>query len=104
MRYLLVTGHRYPKFYKANGDTVELELNYVDSKVISSIDEHGQLIKQIVSGSMSPCVDNVWLVDSIEKSLLRLESYDVYPFKDKKTARENAKRLRLQAFKYIAVP
>lgn len=103
VRYLLVTGHRIPSFYKADGTIVEIKLNYVDRKTISSIDELGQLSHALVAGT-PPCVGNVWMVDSVENSLLRLAAEEVYPFVNKAAARENAKRLGLQSFKYIAVP
>ncbi|CAH6954923.1 conserved hypothetical protein [Vibrio chagasii] len=103
MRYLLVTGHRYPKFYKADGSVIEVELNYVESKVFSSIDEKGKLTHWHIGGT-SPCVDGHWLVDSVEEALSRLETKDVYPFISKAAAKENAKRMGLQTFKYIAVP
>lgn len=103
MRYLLTTVHRYPKFYKADGSIVEIELNYVDVKVFSSIDETGKLTHHQIGGT-PPCVDGHWLVDSVEEALHRLETKDVYPFVSKAAAKENAKRLGLQTFKYIAVP
>lgn len=103
MRYLLASGHRYPKFYKPNGEVVEVELNYVDSKTISSIDENGQLTHHQIGGS-PPCFGNMWLVDSVEDSLQRLASLGVYPFVSKIAAKENAKRLGLATFKYIPVP
>lgn len=103
MRYLLVTGHRYPNFYKVDGSVLEIDLNYADSKVIFEIDEAGNIVHQKLSGT-PPCVGNVWMVDSIEESLHRLEANDVYPFKNKSAAREHAKRLELSSFKYIPVP
>jgi len=103
MRYLLTTGHKFPKFYKADGSIVEIDLNYVESKVISSIDDLGQLRHVQISGT-PPCVDSTWMVDSVEEAVLRLEAHGVYPFVSKTAARENAKRLGLQTFKYIAVP
>lgn len=103
MRYLLTTGHRLPKFYKADGSVMEVDLNYVESKNISSIDEFGRLKHISVSGT-PPCVDQVWLVDSVEEALNRLEARGIYPFASKAAARENAKRLGLQSYKYIAVP
>ncbi len=103
MRYLLTTGHRFPKFYKADGSIVEIDLNYVESKTISSIDEYGKLIHKQVGGT-PPCAESSWLVDSIEESLGTLAAQGVYPFVSKAAARENAKRLGLQTFKYIAVP
>ncbi|CAH1592833.1 hypothetical protein R7D97_20690 [Vibrio sp. Vb5031] len=103
MRYLLTTGHRIPKFYKTDGSIVEVELNYVENKTVSSIDEHGGL-SHVKIGGTPPCVGNVWLVDSVEESLHKLEANGVYPFITKAAARENAKRLELKTFKYIAVP
>lgn len=103
MRYLLTTGHRTPKFYKVDGSIVELELNYVDSKTISSIDKSGQLAHLQVGGT-PPCAGNVWLVNSVEESLHCLAAHGVYPFITKEAARGNAKRLGLQSFKYIPVP
>ena len=103
MRYLLVTGHRYPKFYKLDGSIVEIELNYVDTKVFSSIDETGKLTHMKIGGT-PPCVDGHWLVDSVEEALHRLEAREVYPFITKAAAKENAKRLDLKTFKYIPVP
>lgn len=103
MRYLLVTGHRVPNFYKTDGSIVEVELNYVDTKVISSIDENAKLIHKQVGGT-PPCVGNVWLVDSVDESLHYLAAHDVYPFINKAAAREHAKRLNLKSFKYIPVP
>ncbi|MPW34966.1 hypothetical protein [Vibrio sp. B1Z05] len=103
MRYLLTTGHRIPKFYNADGSIVEIELNYVDTKLVSSIDESGKLTHKQVCGT-SPCIGNIWLVDSVDKSLYRLAEHDVYPYINKAAARENAKRLGLQTFKYISVP
>ncbi|MEI8659293.1 hypothetical protein [Vibrio sp. Hal054] len=103
MRYLLTTVHKYPHFYKSDGSIVQLDLNYAESKTISSIDEQGQLNHVQVSGT-PPCVDNVWLVDSVEEALSRLEVHGVYPFESKVAARENAKRLGLKSFKYIAIP
>ena len=46
----------------------------------------------------------MWLVDSVEESLHKLEANGVFPFTTKAAARENAKRLDLSTFKYIAVP
>lgn len=103
MRYMLVTGHKYPKFYKVDGSIVEIELNYVDEKVFSSIDETGKLTHRQI-GCTTPCADGHWLVDSVEEALSRLETKDVYPFVSKAAAKENAKRLGLKTFKYIAVP
>ncbi|MCC3803886.1 hypothetical protein IB292_02435 [Vibrio parahaemolyticus] len=103
MRYLLTTGHRVPRFYRADGSIVEVELNYVDTKLISSIDESGKLTHK-QDGGTPPCTGNVWLVDSVDESLHCLAAHDVYPFVNKAAARENAKRLGLQTFKYIAVP
>ncbi|EGQ9240205.1 hypothetical protein RJY99_003577 [Vibrio vulnificus] len=103
MRYLLTTGHRVPRFYRADGSIVDVELNYVDTKLISSIDESGKLTHKQVGGT-PPCTGNVWLVDSVDESLHCLAAHDVYPFVNKAAARENAKRLGLQTFKYIAVP
>ncbi|MEZ8238590.1 MULTISPECIES: hypothetical protein [Vibrio] len=103
MRYLLVTGHKYPKFYKVDGSIVEIELNYVDEKVFSSMDETGKLTHRQIGGTQ-PCVDGHWLVDSVEEALSSLETKDVYPFVSKAAAKENAKRLGLKTFKYIAVP
>ena len=103
MRYLLTTMHRYPKFYKLDGSIVEIKLNYVESKTVSSIDEQGQLSHVQISGS-PPCIGDLWMVDSIEESLHRLEVYGVYPYISKAAARDNAQRLGLQSFKYIAVP
>ena len=54
MRYLLVTGHRYPKFYKSDSSIVEVELNYVETKTISSINEQGQL-NHLQIGGTPPC-------------------------------------------------
>ncbi|MBF4374409.1 hypothetical protein [Vibrio anguillarum] len=103
MKYLLATVHRYPKFYKTDGTSIELELNYVDHKIISTIDENGQLMHHQIGGT-PPCVGNLWLVDSIDESLLKLAAHGVYPFASKVAARENAKRLGLTTFKYIPVP
>ncbi|EHA1126413.1 hypothetical protein BOO92_19505 [Vibrio navarrensis] len=103
MRYLLTTGHRIPKFYRADGSIVEVALNYVESKTVSSIDEQGQLSHFLIGGS-PPCAGGLWLVDSVEESLHRLSLHGVYPFINKAAARENAKRLELLSFKYIAVP
>ncbi|ARR10307.1 hypothetical protein HJ202_19015 [Vibrio parahaemolyticus] len=103
MRYLLVTVHNYPRFYKSDGEIVHIDLNYVDSKTISSLDENGDLFHVKVSGS-PPCVRDIWLIDSVDVALDTLASYGIYPFKNKAAARANAKRLGLSAFKYIAVP
>ncbi|WP_221076565.1 hypothetical protein [Agarivorans aestuarii] len=103
MKYLLTTGHRIPKFYRADGSVVEIELNYVESKTVSLINEEGQLSHLHISGT-PPCAGNVWLVDSVEESLRRLTEQGVHPFMNKASARANAKRLGLQSFKYIAVP
>lgn len=103
MRYLLTTGHRIPRFYKADGSIVEVELNYVENKTVSSIDEHGRL-SHVKIGGTPPCVGNVWLVDSVEESLCCLSEQGVHPYINKAAARANAKRLGLQSFKYIPVP
>ncbi|MER0262601.1 hypothetical protein ABRZ80_20535 [Vibrio vulnificus] len=103
MRYLLTTGHRYPKFYKVDGAVVDVDLPYVTLKVISEIDEDGQILHREVRGS-PPVASGFWLVKSVEEALLRLADEGVYPFKNKSAARECAKRLGLQTFKYIAVP
>ncbi|KIF53089.1 MULTISPECIES: hypothetical protein [Vibrio harveyi group] len=103
LRYLLTTVHRIPKFYKPDGSIVELELDYLENKTISSIDEHGHL-NHVKIGGTPPCVGNVWLVSSVEESLTCLSDLGVYPFINKAAARANAKRLGLQSFKYIPVP
>ncbi|MCD9558246.1 MULTISPECIES: hypothetical protein [Photobacterium] len=103
MRYLLVTGHRLPKFYKANGEVAEVELNYIESKTVAEIDEEG-VLSYTTFGGTPPTVRNHWMVDSIEKSLVKLSKHDVFPYKSKLAAKENAKRLGLQSFKYIPVP
>lgn len=103
MKYLLATIHRYPKFYKLDGNTVDIELNYVESKTVSTIDENGELTHHKVSGT-PPCVGNLWLVESIEEALHKLAAQGVYPFTSKAAAKENAKRLGLSTFKYIPVP
>lgn len=103
MRYLLTTGNRAPKFYKSDGSIVTVELDYIETKTLSSIDELGQLSHTQVKG-VTPCVDGLWMVSSIEDSLQRLADKGVYPFITKAAAKQNAKRLRLSSFKYIAVP
>lgn len=103
MRYLLTTTSRDPKFYKSDGSIVTVELNYVETKTLSSIDELGRLSQTQVRG-MTACIDGMWMVDSIEDSLQRLEEKGVYPFITKAAAKQNAKRLGLPSFKYIAVP
>lgn len=90
-------------FYRADGTLVELELNYVEEKTLLYIDEEGVLMHRKIGGT-PPCIENHWMVDSVEESLHRLESHGVYPFKDKSVAKLNAKRLGLQSFKYIPVP
>lgn len=103
MRYLLCTTSRYPHFYRADGTTVAVELNYVQSKTLSDIDENGELVHLEVSGT-PPTVNDIWMVDSVEHALSVLSGYGVYPFKSKSIAKENAKRLGLKTFKYIPVP
>ncbi|ELP5729242.1 hypothetical protein QTV44_002508 [Vibrio vulnificus] len=102
MRYLLVTGHSIPKFYRPDGNTVEVELNYVSSKTISSFNEAGEITSEQVGGS-PPCAGNIWLVDSIEEALQRLAEKGVYPFINKQAARTTAQRLGLLSYKYIPV-
>jgi len=102
MRYLLITGHDSPKFYKPDGSIVELELKYVKGKTITSTDEQGQIVSHTVIGR--PCIDGVWMVDSVEKALRALSTHGIYPYLNKSAARENAKRIGLKSFKYIPVP
>lgn len=103
MRVLLVTGHRFPRFYSLNGEIVEAALNYVEKKTFSYVDEEGQLVHQQLTGSTA-IVLNHWMVDSVEKALCQLSESGVYPFKNKNAAKEHAKRLGLQSFKYLPVP
>ncbi|MDP2573542.1 hypothetical protein Q8W40_15215 [Vibrio penaeicida] len=103
MRYLLATTHKFPRFYRADGTVVEIELKYVDYKTFHEIDEFGQLTYRTIGGS-PPCVDKEWMVESIEESLQVLKNSDVFPFKNKDAAKKNALRLGLETFKYIPVP
>ncbi|EGQ9239448.1 hypothetical protein [Vibrio vulnificus] len=103
MKYLLVTSHRIPKFYDLKGNVVEVDLDYVESKTFSLIDENGQLIHQNIGGS-PPTVLNNWMVNSIEQSLSILAQNDVYPFISKQAAKMFAKQLGLTAFRYIPLP
>ena len=102
MKYLLVTMHNKPKFYKANGEVVELELNYVESKTFGETDGAGRIYFTKIGGN-SAVVQNHWMVDSIEQSLKELNAHDIYPYKSKVLAKENAIRLGLKSFKYIPV-
>lgn len=102
MRYLLITGHDSPKFYKPDGSIVELGFKYAKVKTITSTDEQGCIVSQTVMGR--PCVDGIWMVDSVEKALRTLARHGVFPYLSKSAARENAKRIGLKSFKYIPVP
>jgi len=67
------------------------------------MNEKGELSHLQIAGT-PPCVGNVWLVDSVEESLLcRLSEQGVHPYINKAAAKANAKMLGLQSFKYIAV-
>lgn len=103
MRYFLTSVHSLPMFYNVDGDLVSVDLDYVESKAISYIDEFGVLLHRDVGGK-PPVVDGIWLVRSVEDSLKILSENGIYPYKNKLAARENAKRLGLKSFKYIAVP
>ncbi|WP_240224701.1 hypothetical protein [Rheinheimera hassiensis] len=101
MRYLLTTGHNEPKFYKQDGSIVELELKYIKSRTITSIDEHGRIVSHTVTGL--PSNVDIWMVDSVEKALRLLAKHGIYPYSSKSAARANAKRIGLTTFKYISV-
>ncbi|USD58631.1 hypothetical protein [Vibrio sp. SCSIO 43155] len=102
MRYYLVTSHRYPKFYDLAGSIIEVELNYVDTKTISEINDSGELVHHSFGGT-PPVVNGVWMVDSVEKAYSELSRRGIYPFASKVAAKEHAKRLDLKTFKYLPV-
>lgn len=102
MRCYLITTHSTPKFYKANGDVVSVDLMYVSEKITQTLNSDGELTREKHCSNSAMC-GNIWMVESYEEAIKILAQAEIFPFESKVAAKNYAKQLGLQSFKYLQV-
>ncbi|MFL7025444.1 hypothetical protein BCS58_14280 [Enterovibrio norvegicus] len=105
MRYYLITTHQRPKFYRANGSVVDVELSYVDKKEVRTPNANGELSIQTIEGrrgsdSLS-IASGTWMISNMDDAIATLEKAAVYPFESKEAAKQYAKQLAITSFRYL---
>ena len=103
MKCLLITTHEPVRFFKQDGSSVSVELDYVTTKTLKTLSCTGELYTHIKACNLS-VIDATWMVSNVTDAIKTLDTHGIYPFESKEAAKIFARNKKLTGFKYLKLP